>query len=464
MQPILTAAEMRALEQEAIASERVTSLALQERAAQGAAGLIPGEGPVEVLAGPGNNGGDALALARILREEGRGVRVWALAAEPQWRGDAARQAERWRALGGGFEWTERPREVVAHWEGRWVVDGLFGLGASRPLEGLARAWVEAIQGHPVLALDQPSGWRPDDPEGGLGGATLTACFGPLKLAHLLEPARSAFGRIETIDLGLALPPERATHLRIEGPRVPQPAWNAHKGHRGHVAIRAGSLGMSGAAVMAAWGALRAGAGLVTLLPDAEVRAEVAAQVPEAMVRAWKGQVPEGVDVLLTGPGGIEEIPVWPGPLVLDASALREGEGPRWMARPDTLITPHPGEFARLFGLPRPAGGAERLAQARRVARGPGVLLLKGAQSLVVGGDSEQIWINDTGHWGLATGGTGDFLAGMVAGLRAQGIGPREAAATGAWLHGACADRLGKGPLMVRDLAAELPRLLREIHA
>jgi len=462
MQPILTAAEMRALEQAAFAAGTASSLELQERAAAGAARLLPPEGPVEVLAGPGNNGGDALALARILREQGRAVRVWALTPEPAWSGDAAIQAARWRDLGGELAWTEAPTETVAAWEGRWIVDGLFGLGASRPLEGLAWAWVEALQGHPVLALDQPSGWRPDDPEGGFGAATVTACFGHPKLVHLLEPGRSACGRIEVIDLGL--PCAEALHGRITEPLLPQPAWDAHKRTRGHVAIRAGSLGMSGAAVLAALGALRVGAGLVTLLPDAEVRAEVAAQVPEAMVRAWRGHVPEGVDVLLAGPGGVEEIPVWPGPLVLDASALRDDEGPRWMARPDTIITPHPGEFGRLFGLPRPRGTTERLAQARQVAQGPGVLLLKGAQSLVLGGDREEVWINDTGHWGLATGGTGDFLAGMVAGLRAQGLAPRDAAASAAWLHGACADRLGRGPLLVRDLAAELPRLLRERYA
>ena len=462
MKAILTAAEMRALEQAAFAAGTASSLDLQERAAAGAARLLPPEGPVEVLAGPGNNGGDALAVARILRGEGRTVRVWALTPEPTWTGDAALQAQRWRDLGGELAWTPDPAGTVAAWEQRWIVDGLFGLGASRPLEGLAWSWVEALQGHPVLSLDQPSGWRPDVPEGGLGAATVTACFGHPKLIHLLEPGRSACGRIEVIDLGL--PCAQARHRLVEAPILPRPAWNAHKRSQGHVAIRAGSLGMSGAAVLAALGAFRVGAGLVTVLPDPEVRAEVASQIPEAMVRAWKGQVPEGVDVLLAGPGGIEEIPVWPGPLVLDASALRDDEGHRWMARPDTVITPHPGEFARLFGLPKPEGPTARLDQARKVANGPGVLLLKGAQSLVLGGDSEEIWINDTGHWGLATAGTGDFLAGMVAGLRAQGLTPRQAAASAAWLHGACADRLGKGPLMVRDLAAELPRLLRECHA
>ena len=458
MIPVLTAEEMRNLEREAIASGRVSSLELQERAARGAASLLPAGAPVEVVAGPGNNGGDALALARLLKARGEEVRVWILSPEPGWQGDAAVQARRWD---GEVAFSPEPsRESFK--PGTWFVDGLFGLSANRPLEGLALAWREAFSGREVLALDQPSWVRPDDPDGEGPEVTATACFGALKLCHALEPSRSRCGGIHVLDLGLeAL---RARHHLVDGPELPRPAWNAHKRDRGHVAIRAGSLGMSGAAVLAALGALRAGAGLVTVLADAEVRAEIAAQIPEAMVKPWTGALPDGVDVLLAGPGGVAEVPVWEGPLVLDASALREGEGPRWMARPDTILTPHPGEFARLFALPKQRTTRDRLDQVRAFAANAGVCLLKGPQSLIAGGGLDDIWINDTGHWGLATGGTGDFLAGMVAGLRAQGLGPRAAAASAAWLHGAAADRLGRGPLIPRDLAEELPRLLREFHA
>jgi NAD(P)H-hydrate epimerase len=140
-----------------------------------------------------------------------------------------------------------------------------------------------------------------------------------------------------------------------------------------------------------------------------------------------------------------------------------------MKRPDTIITPHPGEFARLFRLPKPEGTTERVKQAREAGEGPGVLLLKGAQSLVAGADTHAVVVNGTGHWGLATGGTGDFLAGMAAGWWAQSgepnwIAPRNAAAAAAWLHGRCADRLGPGPLLPRDLAEELPKLLRDLYA
>ncbi|HTL98106.1 MAG TPA: NAD(P)H-hydrate dehydratase [Holophagaceae bacterium] len=458
MIPVLTADEMRQLEREAIASGRVSSLELQERAARGAASLVPPGVPVEVVAGPGNNGGDALAVARLLKERGESVRVWALAPEPGWKGDAAIQAERWDGVVGFAQ--EPAREIFK--PGSWFIDGMFGLSANRPLEGVALAWRDAFSDRIVLALDQPSWLRPDGVDGEGPAAAVTACFGALKPCHALEPSRSRCGEVHLVDLGLDI--TQASHWIVDAPLLPDISWNAHKRGRGHVAIRAGSLGMSGAAVLAALGALRAGAGLVTVLADAEIRAEIACQIPEAMVRPWTGLIPDGVDVLLAGPGGVSEIPAWSGPLVLDASALREGEGPRWMARAETILTPHPGEFARLFGLPKQRTTKERLDQARAIAAGPGVCLLKGAQSLITGGGLDETWINDTGHWGLATGGTGDFLAGMVAGLRAQGLGPREAAASGAWLHGAAADRLGKGPLLPRDLAEELPRLMRELYA
>ncbi|HXC16148.1 MAG TPA: NAD(P)H-hydrate dehydratase [Holophagaceae bacterium] len=458
MIPVLKAEEMRRLEREAIASGRISSLDLQERAAAGAASLIPRGLPVEVIAGPGNNGGDALAVARLLKARGEAVRVWALSREHGWKGDAGIQAERWD---GGVSFTEMPsRESFK--PGAWFVDGMFGLSANRPLEGTAPAWRDLLRDQMVLALDQPSWLLPDDPDGNGPGLTATACFGALKLCHAMEPSRSRCGVIHVVDLGLEI--KTASHWIVDAPVLPEVSWNAHKRSRGHVAIRAGSLGMSGAAVLAAMGALRAGAGLVTVLADPEIRAEIACQIPEAMVKPWAGSIPDGVDVLLAGPGGVSEVPAWSGPLVLDASTLREGEGPRWMTRADTILTPHPGEFARLFELPKQRTTKDRLDQMRVIGTGPGVCLLKGPQSLTGGGGLDELWINDTGHWGLATGGTGDFLAGLVAGLRAQELAPRDAAASAAWLHGAAADRLGAGPLLPRDLAEELPGLLRELYA
>lgn len=485
MIPLLTAHEMKALEDRAIQEWGIPSLVLQEHAALGALALIPEGQPIHVLAGPGNNGGDALALARLARLEGRAVEVWTLEPQPKWAGDAALQARLWEGLGGSYRHTLQPREAIATFNG-WVVDGLFGLGTRLPLRGLAESWAtlmnEAVTrgaAFQVLALDLPTGLDPSstDVAGPAIQAHRTACFGHLKVCHGLRPARSHCGEITVIPIPLLGQPEAGIQL-IERPDRPFVGpWDTHKRDLGHVAIRAGKLGMGGAAVLAALGALRMGAGLVTVLPDAEVRAEVAMQVPEAMVRPWEGKVPEGIDVLLVGPGGVSEIPEWEGPLVLDASALREGEGPRWMQRPETVITPHPGEFARLFGQGRALSHltSERLNRARQVADGPGVLALKGAQSVVAGGGQSTLLVNTTGHRGLSTGGTGDFLAGMVAAKvgawkkdRWRSAASdmerlRRAVAEAVWLHGAAADRLGPGPLLVRELGASLTELLRELH-
>ncbi len=484
--PLLTAEEMRRLEATAIQGWGIPSLLLQEHAALGALQLIPEGAPIYVLAGPGNNGGDALALARLARLKGAQVEVWTLEPRPLWRGDAALQAKLWEGLGGGYRHTAQPREAIATFEG-WVVDGLFGLGTRLPLSGLAEAWVtvlhDAVQHTPafqVLALDLPTGLDPSstDVAGPAIQAHRTACFGCLKVCHGLRPARSLCGEITVIPIPLPGPPEASLQL-IERPGKPfLGPWDTHKRDLGHVAIRAGTLGMSGAAVLAALGALRMGAGLVTVLPDGCVRSEVAVQVPEAMVKTWDGRVPEGVDVLLVGPGGVSEVPEWNGPLVLDASALKAGEGKRWMERPETVITPHPGEFARLFGQGKPLSHqtSERLLRARQVANGPGILALKGAQSVVAGGNISSLLVNTTGHRGLSTGGTGDFLAGMIAAKvgiwkkdRGQGAQPdlghlRQGVAEAVWLHGAAADRLGAGPLLVRELGASLTEVLRELNA
>ncbi|HJV90565.1 MAG TPA: NAD(P)H-hydrate dehydratase [Holophagaceae bacterium] len=473
MIPLLTADEMRALERRAI-DGGMPSLELQEAAAAGALELIPEGAPLHVLAGPGNNGGDALALARLARAGGRRVEVWALTPEPTWKGDAAIQARRWEEAGGTYRFTEDPEAAQSDFGG-WVVDGLFGLGVRLPLPEAAQAWVTALahrEGrYRVLALDLPTGLDPSRAEAGDAlAADVTACFGFRKICHGLRPARDLCGDLWMIELPVP-EPEPALWLNQAPGFWWQGEWASHKRQHGHVVIRAGSLGMSGAAVLAALGALRMGAGLVTVLTDAEVRAEIAAQVPEAMVRVWQGQLPEDADVVLVGPGGVSEIPAWGGLLVLDASALRPGEGHRWMSRPRTVITPHAGEFARLFDLPKPEPeeADARLAQVRQVATGPGVLLLKGAPSLIAGGGEADVIANPSGHSGLATGGTGDLLAGMTAGWLARFKGwadhdpgfVRRQVAGAAWFQGAAADRLGPGPVLVRELAAAVADELRD---
>ncbi|MCE1228763.1 MAG: NAD(P)H-hydrate dehydratase [Firmicutes bacterium] len=465
--PLLEACEMQALEAEAIQAWGMPSRVLQEHAALGALAMLPPDEPLHILAGPGNNGGDALALARLAKLRGQAVQVWTLEPQPRWKGDAAAQAALWEGLGGEYHYTDHPETVVPAFQG-WVVDGLLGLGSKGPLREAILAWVKALavpsRSFRMLALDLPTGLDPSSGE--LPDVCIrahrTACFGHLKRCHGLKPASSCCGEITVVPI--PLPGEPQPRLaRLERPAFSSAPWDAHKRQRGRVAIRAGRLGMSGAAVLAALGALRMGAGLVTIFTDAEIRAEVAAQVPEAMVRIWEGHLPDDFDALLVGPGGVTEIPSWEGPLVLDASALKPGEGPRWMARPNTVLTPHGGEFARLFALSQAPAFTDERIQAAQALQGEAVVVLKGAQTLITGGDDPCVWLNATGHSGLATGGTGDLLSGLVVALLAQGLMPREAAAQAVWLHGAAADRLGEGPLMVRDLADSLAALLREIH-
>jgi len=482
--PLLTAEEMRAAEDRTIKEWGAPSLVLQEHAALGALALIPEGGPIHVLAGPGNNGGDALALARLASLRGRRVEVWAQGplGPPLWKGDAALQARLWEGMGGAYRTSDDPAREISAWRG-WAVDGMLGLGTRLPIGGDILAWVEALgrpdRGFKVLALDLPTGLDPSsgDIEGPAVRADRTACFGHLKRCHGLRPASHACGDVSVVPIPL-MPPDGAQPRRplclLREPSLAAPRWNAHKYELGHVAIRAGANGMAGAAALAALGALRGGAGLVTVMPDREAAGAVAAQAPpEAIVKIWEecgGAPPDNADVLLVGPGGVSDVPDWRGPLVLDASALGPGEGRKWASRPNTILTPHAGECSRLFGLKIGPGTQERigafegiLAEASGGAEGgpPAVLVLKGAQTLVAGGGSRCAYVNPTGHPGLSTGGTGDFLAGLVAARYAlDASDPLKAACEAVWLHGAAADRLGAGPLMVRDLGPSLAELMR----
>jgi NAD(P)H-hydrate epimerase len=473
---------MRAAEERAIGEWGVPSLVLQEHAALGALALIPEGEPIHVLAGPGNNGGDALALARLALLRGRRVDVWAPPERPRWGGDAAVQAKLWEGLGGTYGHTDRPELEMQTWRG-WAVDGLIGLGTRPPVGGGALAWAEAL-GRPgrrfsVLALDLPTGLDPSsgDVPGPAVPADRTACFGHLKRCHGLRPARDLCGEVSLIPIPLDAPPRCSLGLLRE-PSLAEPRWDSHKYELGHVAIRTGARGMGGAAALAALGALRGGAGLVTVLADRESVGTVAAQVPEAIVKDWEdcgGAPPGNADALLAGPGGVSDVPEWRGPLVLDASALGEGTGPKWMSRPNTILTPHAGECSRLFGLKMGLGTQDRMGAVERImaecaggagrADGPdgppAVLVLKGAQTLIAGGGQGRIYVNPTGHPGLSTGGSGDFLAGLVAARYAlDASDPLKAACEAVWLHGAAADALGRGPLLVRELGPSLARLMR----
>ncbi len=448
--------------------------------------------PALVLCGPGNNGGDGFVAARILAERGWPVRLALLGQREALRGDAAAAAARWTG----------PVEALgaARLEGAaLVVDALFGAGLARPIEGIARAAIAALEARPVpvVAVDVPSGV--DGASGEVRGiaplASLTVTFFRKKPGHLLLPGRLHCGATLVAPIGIA-----ATVLDQLAPRVaanhpdwwrdyfPWPGPESHKYRRGHALVVGGAV-MTGAGRLAARAAARLGAGLVTVAVPETVFPVYAAALtgvivqpvagPEGGIDAFRGLLadPRG-NAALIGPGaGI-------GPetrektlailaagkrAVLDADALTVfADDPQALFAairapgvPTPVLTPHEGEFARLFarGFDRSGGKlASKLDRARHAAQASGaVVLLKGSDTVIAAPDGRAA-INEEAPSELATAGSGDVLAGMVLGLLAQGMPAFAAAAAAVWLHGEAARRIGPG-LVAEDLVAAMPAAL-----
>ncbi len=419
---------------------------------------------VLVLAGPGNNGGDGYVVARLLERAGWDVAVAALAPPV---GDAALAAAVWRGPMRPFALAEVARAGL-------VVDALFGAGLTRPVEGLA-AELLAVARAPVVAVDIPSGvcGATGAVRGFAPQAALTVTFFRRKPGHLLRPGRDLCGEVVLADIGL--PPAVLARIRpvtsANDPalwRLPRPDAASHKHSRGHVTIISGTE-MAGAALLAARAARRMGAGLVTLAcADGSSAflhrlAEPGALVIQAQgMQDLLGMLLDDVrrDVILLGPGlppdattrGAVTCLLSAGRrLVLDAGALSACAGAPEALHGAALLTPHEVEFTRLFGTV----GADRLGAARAAARRVGaVVLLKGSDSVIAAPDGRAV-INHNAPPSLATGGSGDVLAGLAASLLAQGMPPFEAACAAAWLQGE-AGRLC-GPALV---AEELPEAAR----
>ncbi|WP_439594715.1 NAD(P)H-hydrate dehydratase [Falsiroseomonas sp.] len=460
---LLTPAEMAQADAAAIAGG-VPGLALMQAAGRAVARAIRRRfRPVRtlVLAGPGNNGGDGYVVARLLEQAGWPVALAALG-PPVPGSDAAAMAAAWRGLVLPFSEDEVARAGL-------VVDAVFGAGLSRPVEGHVAQVLAAVRA-PLVAVDVPSGL--DGASGTVRGfapqAALTVTFFRLKPAHLLYPGRALCGEVVLADIGLpaAVLPAIAPRAFRNGPalwRLPVPQATGHKYARGHVAVVAGA-GMTGAARLAAEGARRAGAGLLTTwAPDDATAAVLRAGAPGVMVatgpiEALRAEARIGVWVI--GPGlppdaatrGLVRETVAAGRLVVaDAGALRAATGDPAALAGCAVLTPHAGEFAAVFGPP----GADRLAAVRDAARATGaVVVLKGPDSLIAAPDG-RVAINANAPPWLATGGTGDVLAGIVAGLLAQGLPRFEAAACACHLHGAAAQRAGAG-LLAEDLPGLIP--------
>lgn len=439
-----------------------------------------------MLIGKGNNGGDGLVAARHLLEAGLGVTLIYADAPESLRGEAAVQRDAAAQL--GIPALVHGREAVDFSRCTGIVDALLGTGSQGAPRGAYAALIEAANdsGKPVVSADVPSGLNADTGEvyEPCIQARVTVCLALLKRGLVQYPGATAAGRIVVRAIGIParLAPEHGPTVRLLTEEVMRGALkvdtdrlrtpDGHKGTYGHVLLASGSLPMSGAGLLSAKAALRAGCGLATWALPAALLPHVIGSVPELMLAAaadgdsgeWNAASAEAVlrlaesrDVIATGPGlgRFEGDTGWlrrlwqqtDRPLVIDADALNMladagPNGPRdWDRRSAaTILTPHPGEMGRLLGMPTPEVQRDRIGHAARYAREQGVtLVLKGART-VIATPSGEAYINTTGHAGMATGGAGDVLTGIIAGLLAQGLSAEQAAAFGVYLHGQAAEQ------------------------
>lgn len=495
-----TAAEMREIDRRAADEFGLPTLLLMENAGRAVAAAarrwLPRRGGRGlVVAGRGNNGGDGLVAARHLANAGHTVQIWLLAEPDALRGEVRLNFEIVQRMGLAVS-TTPPDRLNAD----VIVDALYGTGLQGDVRPEAAAAIERMNAAdaPVVAVDLPSGLESDTGRWRTAcvQATVTVTLGLPKIGLLLWPGRERVGELCVDDIGLppALREDPALlHEWLDPPTVaawlPRRAPTAHKGDAGRVLLLAGSAGMSGAAALAALGALRGGAGLVTVAVPRSLQDVMASKLTEAMTvglpetpgralaaTALTALPPSAreVDVLAIGPGLGRDpetgtlvrtlLREWTRPLVVDADALNlvAPAGPGSFP-PEAVVTPHPGELARLLGTDVATVESNRVDAARRASREfRCVVVLKGAASLIAAPDG-RLAINSTGTPAMATGGVGDVLTGLVAALLGQGLPPFEAAAAAVYLHGlagelAAADVGGIG-MLASDLAERLPRAM-----
>jgi NAD(P)H-hydrate epimerase len=485
---ILSVAEMAEADRQTV-QLGVPSLTLMDNAGKAVADAVeahyPASSAVAVLCGPGNNGGDGYVAARHLKAHGWNVWAESVTDPKALKGDAAEMFRRWD---GETRFVTRSRKADI------VVDAIFGTGLTRPfdlnMQVLARTLNET--GIPVVAVDVPSGLhgdlaRPLDDISVRAHRTVT--FFRKKPVHVLLPGRFYCGEVTVADIGI--PEQVLENIPVRtfenGPALwrrmfPWPRPDGHKYSRGHCVVVSGPAHATGAARLAARGALRAGAGLVSVASPPGAVAVNAAHLTAIMVKPFDGAM--GLSALLSdkrfnaivlGPGlGVGDATQdlvsaalgSSAAVVLDADALTSftGNPPGLFAqlRPRSVLTPHEGEFDRLFPgvLPKGPTKLEAVRTAARTARC--VVLLKGADSVIATPDGRAAININAPPW-LATAGTGDVLAGMIAALLAQGMDAFEAVCAGAWLHGEAATRFGLG-LIAEDIPEQLPQVLRTLRS
>jgi hydroxyethylthiazole kinase-like uncharacterized protein yjeF len=449
------------------------------------------EGPIVVVAGRGNNGGDGFVAAAELAARGREVSVILLCERDSLQGDAASAARGWKH-------PVLPFNPQAIGKPALIIDALFGAGLNRPVKGDPYEMIEAINanGAPVLSVDLPSGINGTSGAvmGAAINATETVTFFRKKPAHLLLPGRIHCGVVRVADIGIdahvldEIAPRTFENLpQLWHGAFPVPRIDGHKYARGHAIVVSGDLAATGAARMSARGALRAGAGLVTLASPRDALAVNAAALTAVMVQATDTVVEfaellndKRLNACVIGPGaGIGERTCdfvltalsAKRHLVLDADALtsfagapdRLFEAIKSEPEPQVVLTPHEGEFPRLFSdISNKHPLRSKLERVRAAAERSGaVVLLKGPDTVVASPDGRAAIAANAPPW-LATAGAGDVLAGIIAGLLAQGAPAFEAACIGVWMHGEAGREAGPG-LIAEDLSETLPAVFRRLY-
>jgi hydroxyethylthiazole kinase-like uncharacterized protein yjeF len=477
---ILTVAETAAADQAAIAAGTPGFVLMQRAGAAVAQTIIERWTPRRcvVLCGPGNNGGDGFVVASDLVRAGWPVTLALEGEREKLKGDAALAAEAWTGP------IARVTPSIVR-DAELVVDALFGAGLSKPLSGVAAETLRAAEvgPAPLVAVDLPSGLAGDTgaPRGYAPHADLTVTFHRKKPAHVIEPGRGLCGEVVIADIGLSTPPALLTE---NGPALwahafPWPARDAHKHARGRLIVVSGEMWSTGAARLAARAGLHIGAGLVTLMSPPDALLVNAANLEAVMLAPFDTDVEletaaDAADAAIIGPAaGVTEATVsnlfalarTGAAIVIDADALtafRDDPAELFSVLDrDDVLTPHPGEFERVFpGLLK--SSPERISAARQAAvRAHAVVLLKGSDTVIAAPDG-RCAVNTNGTPWLATAGSGDVLAGFIGGLVAQGMDSFEAACAGVWIH-AEAGRLHGPGLISEDLPGLAPRVLRGLY-
>ncbi|MCJ7595371.1 MAG: NAD(P)H-hydrate dehydratase [Desulfobacterales bacterium] len=508
---LVTAAEMREMDRLAIQELGIPGVVLMENAARGAARIFldhfePFEkAHVVLLCGRGNNGGDAYVMARYLHQAALKVSIIVLSEIQKITGDAMTNLEIIRRLGldimevAGPEAWDRCRPLISTCD--YIVDGILGTGLNSPVKGFYGEVIKEVNasGKPLMAIDIPSGLNADTGQimGTAIRADLTVTFGFPKLGQVLFPGADLVGRLARVDIGIPdAVAERVTarYRMIEADDFSHLLGthkrDIHKGDRGHLLILAGSTGKTGAAALTVLGALRAGAGLVTLGVPGSLNPILEEKLTEAMTYPLP-ETPDGslsleaekeIKALMAGKTALA---IGPGlsthpettalvrnimtscslPMVIDAdglNALSEEKGVLRGCKGRVILTPHPGEMGRLAGLETARVQADRVGTAAAFVEKHGCLLvLKGARTLVAEPEG-LIHVNPTGNPALASGGTGDVLTGLIAGFLARRWPVAQAAVAGVYLHGLAADMLaeemGQAGILASELLSVLPIL------